>query len=80
MGHKVEKMNHGSSFAFCLHGHPTNMLENEVCEQGADCIFMKENKTTDEMFVTSASIKVNYLHQIINETVFVYSIACESGS
>lgn len=41
---------------------------------------MKENKTVDETFVTSASIRVNYLYKIINETALVYSSACESGS
>lgn len=70
----------GSSFALCLHGYPTNVLENQVYEHGVECVFMKENKTVDKTFVTSASIRVNYLYKIINETVLVYSCACESGS
>lgn len=70
----------GSSFALCLRGYPTNVLENQVYEQGVEYIFMKENKTVDKTFVTSASMRVNYLYKIINETVLVYSSACESGS
>lgn len=70
----------GSSFALSLHGCPCNVLEKQVCEQGVEYISMKENKTMAETFVTSASRRVNYLYQIINETVLVYSSACEAGS
>jgi len=56
------------------------MLKSQVYEQGVEYIFMKENKTVDKTSVTSASIRVNYLYKIINETVLVYSSACESGS
>lgn len=55
-------------------------LKIQVCEQGVEYVFMKENKTVDEKFVTSANIRVNYLYEIVNETVLVYSSACESGS
>jgi len=51
------------------------MLENQVYEQGLEYIFMKENKTVDKTFVTSASMRVNYLYKIINVTVLVYSSA-----
>lgn len=56
------------------------MLRSQVYEQGVEYIFMKENETVNKTSVTSASIRVNYLYKIINETVLVYSSACESGS
>lgn len=77
---KMEKMNHGVTFcplfAWVSHWHAWK----PDYEQGIEYIFMKENKTVDKTFVTSASIRVNYLYKIINETVLVYSSACGSGS
>lgn len=77
---KWKRWTTGSSFALSLHGCPSNVLDKQVCEQGVEYISMKENKTMAETFVTSASRRVNYLYKIINETVLVYSSACEAGS
>lgn len=77
---KWKRWTTGSSFALRLHGYPTNVLENQLLNKEENIFLMKENKTVDETFVTSASIRVNYLYKIINETALVYSSACESGS
>lgn len=77
---KWKRWTMGSSFALSFHECPSNVHEKQVCEQGVEYISMKENKTMAKIFVTWASRRVNYLYKIINETVLVYSSACEAGS